>query len=462
MTFGDQATLWPIHPKPYRDEVLSSWISRVGAGLGLSLHDLLKAGLPKPEGADIDIDRITDLAFFEALARGTGASLEATLRTGFAADEGSVYSRTVLRGLEWIIPLGALPHTRKHTGIPFCPGCLSNDDDPYYRKSWRYAFHPVCPHHGLLTDNCPFCGRPYVYQDFDGAQDTVINSGTIHLCRGCGHPFKASSISGVDDRLLASMLDIQARILGGLEKGWIEVANRGQVHICNYLRGLRDIARIFQRGEKSILPMEWVYRESGATFAPLDYLGKDRIGMIESRPASSRAKIIYLADWLVGEWPSRLVALMKALDLSPGALRLPLKRWAFWTIDPEIEALSKDRLGPVEQEIASATDLLRRRRKLAPTSPEVAEFMRTGELLPMRPLKPLPSPQSRELIEEFWREMNERGKRPAKPREQSMDEPRTLYPLITIDPAKAAIEDDIREASEDIEGLYDREKREFR
>jgi hypothetical protein len=51
--FSTHGTLWPIHPKPFRDEILSSWLSRIGNAFGLSLHNFGKASLPSLAGAAI-------------------------------------------------------------------------------------------------------------------------------------------------------------------------------------------------------------------------------------------------------------------------------------------------------------------------------------------------------------------------------------------------------------------------
>ncbi|MDD5250600.1 MAG: TniQ family protein, partial [Rhodocyclaceae bacterium] len=208
--FSAQTSLWPIHPKPFDGEILSSWLSRIGDGLGLSLYQFRKLCLPKTVGESSDIDQITNPDFFEALSRGAGITADQARRTGFVSDEGRVYSRLVFNNLEWIAPLSIMDKGRRRASLPFCPSCLATDKVPYYRKHWRYGFHPVCPEHGLLTNLCPECQQHYVYVGPDQTGGVNVPSGVIGVCRQCETRFRRTTIPGLEHSVLQLVTEIQA------------------------------------------------------------------------------------------------------------------------------------------------------------------------------------------------------------------------------------------------------------
>lgn len=57
----------------------------------------------------------------------------------------------------WTLPIGAR-NTRRNGGIQFCPTCLKEDNIPYFRLPWRFAWHIGCAlHKAALLDRCPGC-----------------------------------------------------------------------------------------------------------------------------------------------------------------------------------------------------------------------------------------------------------------------------------------------------------------
>ena len=49
---------------------------------------------------------------------------------------------------------------RQAAWLQFCPHCLAEDEQPYFRREWRLATTIACAHHGSrLLDRCPDCGQ---------------------------------------------------------------------------------------------------------------------------------------------------------------------------------------------------------------------------------------------------------------------------------------------------------------
>nr|MDO8111192.1 C2H2-type zinc finger protein [Candidatus Sigynarchaeota archaeon] len=54
-------------------------------------------------------------------------------------------------------------HPNVSHGSRFCPTCLANDAEPYFRKEWRLGMVGACLEHScLLEDRCPSCGKPLI------------------------------------------------------------------------------------------------------------------------------------------------------------------------------------------------------------------------------------------------------------------------------------------------------------
>lgn len=57
----------------------------------------------------------------------------------------------------WTLTIGAR-NMRRNGGIQFCPTCLKEDDTPYFRLPWRFAWHVGCTtHQTTILDRCPAC-----------------------------------------------------------------------------------------------------------------------------------------------------------------------------------------------------------------------------------------------------------------------------------------------------------------
>lgn len=151
----------PIAPRPYRDELLSSWMARVACRYGLTAPEL--AGDFAAEGNSLSSPQpIDDRAPADdqtrVWARGCGVDPERLHRLSLSRR----YPRRprawyASRGPEWA------PSARSGS-IPVCLACLAADlaagHDAYLRADWMFAERCVCPAHGqLLQDRCLSCHR---------------------------------------------------------------------------------------------------------------------------------------------------------------------------------------------------------------------------------------------------------------------------------------------------------------
>lgn len=81
----------------------------------------------------------------------------------------------------WVMAQGSR-NRRRFGGLQYCPRCLVEDRQPYFRRRWRLAWHVGCDQHEcLLADHCGHCRAP-VEPHRCRAQDEVQT--VCPTCRG--------------------------------------------------------------------------------------------------------------------------------------------------------------------------------------------------------------------------------------------------------------------------------------
>lgn len=168
--------LWPAHPKPLQDELLTSWFVRVAQANGIKLQTLswMLFGYGRSPW-HLDIDRRPPPWFQDVVRARTGVSQEEIRRATLDIYRQRLYPKPRSSGmLRWVLPILSAGASRHGFGVQFCPECLSLDADPYYRKPWRLALFTYCPVHGcLLYDACPACGDPWLVSDTISAEKSA-------------------------------------------------------------------------------------------------------------------------------------------------------------------------------------------------------------------------------------------------------------------------------------------------
>ena len=152
-----------VRPPPLKDELLSSWFVRLAHSNGDKVQSLAfrAFGRAYPYVNMGDMDRGGRLRMESILSSITGVSLERVLATTLAAYQGWLWAETSAYGARrWVMPVVDRQHRRVGHSLQACTECLK-EPVPYFRRSWRLAFHVVCPFHGIrLIDRCPGCGEP--------------------------------------------------------------------------------------------------------------------------------------------------------------------------------------------------------------------------------------------------------------------------------------------------------------
>lgn len=197
----------PIAPRPYRDELLSSWLGRVGCRYGLDARRLC-AALADATEADAQSLRIDDVnpepGQIRRLARLCGVDPARVSRLALAR-------RHPERSTAWFLAPGPQWSRAAALGAPpVCVACFEADRaagrDDYLRADWMLAERCVCrAHRRLLLDCCPHCGaRLHVGFRLRDGQARAI-------CRECEEALAARS-AREKDGVLEALISVQSRV----------------------------------------------------------------------------------------------------------------------------------------------------------------------------------------------------------------------------------------------------------
>ena len=88
----------------------------------------------------------------------------------------------------WIVTRGG--RGRRGPGRLYCPECLAESQVPYFRISWRLAWHTGCiKHDRMLIGRCPECGRPQQLHHLP------LRTRHVATCAACGADLRRAAPS---------------------------------------------------------------------------------------------------------------------------------------------------------------------------------------------------------------------------------------------------------------------------
>ncbi len=186
--------IWPIHPYPLPDELLSSWMVRIARAYGVQPYSFWRqlAGISQFRALDEQVSP----GVLEVLYRGTGINplqIRAMTLASFAE-------------------FGLLRNDN-HPVIPFCPKCLTIPV-PFYRRAWCLEFVTICAIHQVeLQTTCPACGALIRFEHVQVNQ-------SLATCHNCGFDFATTAASTYEPSdQLATVLVHQTYLACQLETG---------------------------------------------------------------------------------------------------------------------------------------------------------------------------------------------------------------------------------------------------
>lgn len=212
--------LWSVHPHPYPDELLSSWLVRIAHANGEKVQSFCNHEFgSKHQVWNRDIDRLAPDWLLTALSERTATPMERVRQTTLKRYEGVLFDHSKSSGVEaWITPLKMYHRKHKGFGLQFCPLCLKEDKEPYFRTEWRVAFHSFCPKHQVMMhDRCSKCCAAVTFHRIDMNCIDVTDK-HISACSNCGFDLSNSPVKEVgyiDEGIAGDWNDALSALVSG-------------------------------------------------------------------------------------------------------------------------------------------------------------------------------------------------------------------------------------------------------
>ncbi len=310
--------MWPVHLKPQKDELLSSWLIRLAHAHGYKVESFCT--LLFGRGSAIwnrDIDIMAPDFVKEAIIDVTGSTFAQFEKTTLKSLDGYLNENTNLNGMNrWVLPVGIHNRKRKRHGLLFCPTCLSEDISPYYRKQWRLAYSVVCVKHGnTLFDACPKCGSVIAPHRTDmGSGNIVPDCDCIVQCWNCGFNLRKSNPVIANARLI----NFQTVMDETLSAGWVTLSDGTTLNSILFFKGLRELITGLSTKEsrKRIKSNE------------RDETGKSMV--IEYCSLSARVDMMKTCAHILEVWPGRFIHLIHDKRLRYSDLKSGNRNLAYW------------------------------------------------------------------------------------------------------------------------------------
>ena len=294
--------LWPAHPRPLPDELLSSWIVRIAEANGIKLYTLT-LGLfgDRLTPWHRDIDRLAPKWLLKQICAKTGVGYWDAYHTTLTGYRTHLYPRRQISGqLRWILPISTFALDRRGYGQQFCPECLAHDASPYFRRCWRVGFFTFCPTHVcMLLDACHACGAPVALHRRDIGRDLAESKGMAY-CQKCGADYRTvphQQVASADSQALLMHQELLLTVAGH--------ANDQSPYNLGFFAVLHQLCKVLGAKANAGRLYRWVEVQLGIATPGLL---SPRRATFESRRIHERHALVALALWLLCDLPLRLTA----------------------------------------------------------------------------------------------------------------------------------------------------------
>jgi hypothetical protein len=259
--------------------------------------------------------------------------------------------------VRWLLPRYAVYRPRQECfGLQYCPLCLSEGDEPYFKRQWRLAFLAFCIKHKVaLFDRCDNCGEAInFYLNASGDNDKAPL--TLTVCYKCKSDLRDAATSSKIVKARECVIDFQKHLLESASHDWVELLPNEYVHSLMYFEGLRHLAfPLVGRAElnKSVLA------------AAIKYFGLEvdtsnlrRATSFESCDVQMRGTAIMVLQKILQDWPRNFIDFQRSHRIRNIAWIRPALYVPFWLRNVFEFHLMKWRYEPTEQEFYSARNFI--------------------------------------------------------------------------------------------------------
>ena len=289
--------LWPLHPHPRENELLSSWIIRLAHIHGYKVETFCSIIFGRQSSLwSRDIDKLAPEFVIKGLVRATGRPADEVYRTTLAGYSDFLSEKVNVSGdSRWLIPLGVYHRRRTKPGLMYCPRCLGEENGGYYRRLWRVGWVTVCTRHGcFLRDTCPYCHAPVMPHRADmTSRSTIPNPRTIITCFQCESDLSSGHTIAAPQFIVGTQAIFEQTLMAGY-RAW---ANNWSLRSFLFFDGLRALSAGVVRLERSYR------RRQGLPRAP--------VMAVEHMTLFQRREHIWDLMLLLEDWPRCFLEFMR-------------------------------------------------------------------------------------------------------------------------------------------------------
>lgn len=319
-----QFELWPCHPKPLDDELLSCWLVRIAHANNLKVQTFCDRVFGHDRQIwNRDIDRFAPRWLINRLSTQTGTPLKVAHETALTTYRVHLYPKRRNSGvLTWILPLEIWHRKHNGYGLQFCPACLAEDEIPYFRKRWRVALYTFCTkHNAMMLDRCPSCGASVCFHRtelgrYGGAYDCLIA-----LCHECRFDLRRSPLATPELYDEAGTLLVE--VLQSFENA------EGARFDAGFFKVLHQLCKIIMCMSKHNKLREYVIKSTGTK----DIEFESSKTYFELRSIAERHHIVQLGMWFMCDPTSRILGSWRAKAVRYNILKRDFKRMPQWYRD---------------------------------------------------------------------------------------------------------------------------------
>ena len=320
--------LLPYRPRPFPDELFSSWLFRLAHGHGMRLREFSRAAFGQRLWVSVcDLDRHIDASLMTTISLKTAIPYDRLFRTTLRSYEGALFEKMTLSGpVKWILPIGVNRNQGDRFGFQFCPFCLSSDRNPYYRRHWRLAFVTACSlHKCLLLDQCPHCAAPVNPVRSEIALPLEQVDENLVTCFRCGNDLRASQGGTHASRRFLFR-----------QNSLIRLAENGSGRVFgldfHYAHLFFDVFfRILQMLLSPAIQRlgDYVRKSSQVPFTvkPLPGKGSFRFVILNVR---DRHETLDAGFWILTGWPANFLRTVIGAGIRHSSLKGKYKEFPFW------------------------------------------------------------------------------------------------------------------------------------
>jgi hypothetical protein len=335
MALLPQQTLWPIHCKPFEDELLSNLLVRLAHSHGLKAQTFCDVVFgSRHQVWNRDVDRLGPDWLIREVSTHTGETPAAIRATTLRVYEGKLYRSFREYGvLKWMLTLAIYHRTRRGHGLQYCARCLAEDPEPYFRKRWRVALCTYCVrHNAMLRDRCPRCQSPVIFHRLELGRPRHAVGAKLCYCFQCGFDLRDSVVEApvFYEESAHQAFEIAIR---RLEPPGPTCRPRS----VRYYNVLHHLCWLLTCRYRRVALLDFAVQATGA---PRMAIAPAR-PTFEERPVEERHHLVQLAFWFLADldarltsaWESRAVtysALLRDFDDRPDWFDRVVERFSDW------------------------------------------------------------------------------------------------------------------------------------